>query len=150
MNIWHWTPQRSHATPVTHTEAKWDFKCHSNTASQIGPAAVSMDVCMGHFDLPSANTCENLEQGLVVPYPLEIVGYASVAPVLGSTPNFHISIFSIPSPFQHMVSGDHISYEGDQYRAFGTITAQSHIVTVLTVLQPPCAAQRPTHLQERL
>jgi hypothetical protein len=81
---------------------------------------------MGHFDLPSANTREDLEQGLVVPYPLEIVGYASVAPVLGSTSNFHISIFSIPSPSQHVVSGDHISYEDDQYHAFGTITARSH------------------------
>jgi hypothetical protein len=78
---------------------------------------------MGHFDLPSVNACEDLEQGLVVPYPLEIVGYASVAPVLGSMPNFHVSISSIPLPSQHMVSGDHISYEDDQYHAFGTITA---------------------------
>jgi hypothetical protein len=85
-----------------------------------------MDVCMGHFDLPSVNACEDLEQGLVVPYPLETVGYASVAPVLGSTPNFHVSISSIPLPSQHMVSGDHISYEDDQYCTLGTITARSH------------------------
>jgi hypothetical protein len=63
---------------------------------------------------------------LVVHYPLEIISYASVAPVLGFTPNFHVSIFSIPSPSQHMVSGDHISYEDNQYCAFGTITAWSH------------------------
>jgi hypothetical protein len=120
LNIWHRTPQRNRATLVIHPEAEWDFRCRSNTASRIGPAA-SMDVCMGHFDLPSVNACEDLEQGLVVPYPLEIVGYVSVAPVLGSTPNFHVSISSIPSPSRHMVSGDHISYEDDQY-----ITAQSH------------------------
>jgi hypothetical protein len=125
LNIWHWTPQRNRATLVIHPEAEWDFRCRSNTASQIGPAA-SMDVCMGHFDLPSVKACEDLEQGLVVPYPLEIVGYASVAPVLGSAPNFHVSISSIPLPSQHMVSGDHISYEDDQYRVFGMITARSH------------------------
>jgi hypothetical protein len=111
---------------VTQTEAEWDFKCCSNVASQIGLAVISMDVCMGHFDLPSANPCEDLEQGLVVHYPLEIFGYANVAPVLGFTPNFHVSIFSTPSPSQHMVSRDHISYKNDQYCTLGANTAQHH------------------------
>jgi hypothetical protein len=38
-------------------------------------------------------------------------------------PCFHIQ-YSLA--LQHMVSGDHISYEDDQYCMFGTITARSH------------------------
>jgi hypothetical protein len=126
LNIWHWIPRKNRTTSVTHRDAEWDFKCRSNAASRIGPPAESTDVCMGRFDLAPENSCDDLEQGFGVHYPLEIVGYAHVAPFLGFTPVFHISILSIPLPSPRMVSGDHISYEDDQYQAFGTITARSH------------------------
>jgi hypothetical protein len=124
LNVWTWAPQRFRAASVVYTDAEWDFKCRSAAASQMGLPLASMDVCEGQFDLETMSSCPDPELGTRDVYPLEFVAYANT---ISSPPDlsiFHVAISCIPSCSHHMVMGNQITYEDDQYYAIGVATSK--------------------------
>jgi sorbitol-specific phosphotransferase system component IIA len=83
-----------------------------------------MDVCEGQFDLETMSSCADPELGTRGAYPLELVAYANAVPSPDDLSIFHVSISCIPSHSHHMVMGDQITYEDDQYHAIGTATSK--------------------------
>jgi hypothetical protein len=124
LNIWTWAPQRFCTASVVYTDAEWDFKCCSAAASWIGPPSASMDVCAGQFDLETMSSCADPELGTGDAYPLELVAYANAVPSPANLSIFHVSILCIPLHSHHMVMGDQITYEDNQYHAIGTATSK--------------------------
>jgi hypothetical protein len=124
LNIWTWAPQWFRTASVVYTNAEWDFKCCSAAASWIGPPSASMDVCEGQFDLETMSSCPDQELGTREAYPLELVAYANAVPSPDDLSIFHVSISYIPALSHHMVAGDQISYEDDQYSAIGVATGK--------------------------
>jgi hypothetical protein len=120
-SVWTWTPQQSCTALVVYTDAEWDFKCCSAAASRIGPPLASMDNCEGQFDLETMSSCADPELGTS---PLEIIAYATAVPSPPDLSVFHVSILFIPLHSHHMLAGDQISYEDDQYHAIGVATGK--------------------------
>jgi hypothetical protein len=83
-----------------------------------------MDVCEGQFDLETMSSCADPGLGTGDAYPLELVAYANAVPSPANLSIFHVSILCIPSRSHHMVMGDQITYEDDQYHAIGTATSK--------------------------
>jgi hypothetical protein len=83
-----------------------------------------MDVCEGQFDLETMSSCADPELGTGDAYPLELVAYANAVPSPADLSIFHVSILCIPSRSHHMVMGNQITYEDDQYHAIGTATSK--------------------------
>jgi hypothetical protein len=83
-----------------------------------------MDVCEGQFDLETMSSCADPELGTRDAYPLELVAYANAVPSPDDLSIFHVSILCIPLRSHHMVMGNQITYEDDQYHAIGTATSK--------------------------
>jgi hypothetical protein len=111
--------QQFRTASVVYTNAEWDFKCRSAAASQIGPPLALMDVCEGQFDLEAMSSCPDPELGTRDAYPLELAAYANAV----SSP-LDLSISCIPLRSHHMVMGNQITYEDDQYHAIGVATSK--------------------------